>query len=298
MRETLRALGFTEAISSTFVSAEEAAAFGTAAAGAVAMGNPLSAEAGMLRPSLVPGMATMLAHNLHRDVSTIRLFELGTVFTGSTAHVTEAAGLSIGLTAAGSATPLHSAGDALFFEVKGILQTLLAKFHGSITFDRQTLPAWIEPGRGGRALLDGQPVAAFGELTATEAAARKLRQTCVLAEVNAALLLSKPLRQPVIREISRFQAVERDFSFLFPDAVRWNAVESALLGLSIEEMYAISPLEVFRDSRGKAVASGWHSMLLRVGYQSPGRTLTEEEITGLSARVTTALTQLGGSQRT
>ena len=28
-------------------------------------------------------MATMLAHNLHRDVSEVRLFELGTVFTGS-----------------------------------------------------------------------------------------------------------------------------------------------------------------------------------------------------------------------
>ena len=32
------------------------------------MGNPLSEEAGMLRPSLLPGMLTMLAHNLNRNV--------------------------------------------------------------------------------------------------------------------------------------------------------------------------------------------------------------------------------------
>ena len=48
IRESLRALGFSEAISSTFVSAEDAHTCGHA--GAVPMGNPLSAEAGFLRP--------------------------------------------------------------------------------------------------------------------------------------------------------------------------------------------------------------------------------------------------------
>ena len=51
-----------------------------------------------MRPSLAPGMATMLAHNLHRDVAMVRLFELGTVFTGSTAEVREATRLTIGAT--------------------------------------------------------------------------------------------------------------------------------------------------------------------------------------------------------
>jgi phenylalanyl-tRNA synthetase beta chain len=124
LRETLRGLGYSEAISSTFCSAEEAATFATAAA--VAMGNPLSAEAGMLRPALTPGMATMLALNLHRDVQTVRLFELGTVFTGSTAAVVEHTGLSLGLTGAAAATSLYKADDALFYEAKGALETLLA----------------------------------------------------------------------------------------------------------------------------------------------------------------------------
>ncbi|MEO7028491.1 MAG: phenylalanine--tRNA ligase subunit beta, partial [Acidobacteriaceae bacterium] len=57
VREMLRALGFSEAVSSTFVAAGEAELFGDAKSGAVAMGNPLNEEAGMLRPSLVPGMA-------------------------------------------------------------------------------------------------------------------------------------------------------------------------------------------------------------------------------------------------
>ena len=297
LRQTLRSLGYSEAISSTFVSPTEAALFGDAKSGAVAMGNPLNEEAGMLRPSLLPGMATMLAHNLHRDASEVRIFEYGTVFTGSTSQVDEAAGLVIGATGASLATALHSANDALFYEVKGAIETLLAKFSGVVTFDSQQLPQWIEPGRGASALLDGAVVAQMGELTATEAQRRKLRQVCVLAEVNATALLSRPLRQAISRDLSRFQAVVRDFSFIFPDAVRWEAIASTLHNLNIAEMQRVLPLEIFRDTKGKAVPAGHYSALIGVAFQSSERTLTDTEITGWHESIIAALTALGGAHR-
>jgi len=297
IRETLRALGFSEAVSSTFVSAEEAELFGKAGAGAVAMGNPLSAEAGMLRPALTSNMAGMVAQNLHRDVSEVRLFEMGTVFTGSTADVKEETGVAIGATGVAMATALYRAEDALFYEVKGAIETLLAKFVGKVTFDAQGLPAWLEAGRGARALLDGEAVAVFGELQAAEAQKRKLRQTCVLAEVRAAKLLATPLRSAVAREVSRYQAVERDFSFVFPDAVRWEAIEKALRGLGIAALQKVSPVEIFRDAKGKAVAAGSYSCLVRVVLQSNERTLTEEELSAWTEAIVSALTGLGGVQR-
>jgi phenylalanyl-tRNA synthetase beta chain len=293
LRTTLRALGYSEAISSTFVSEQEAEAFGDPQAGAVAMGNPLSAEASMLRPSLAASMANMLAQNLHRDVADVRLFELGTIFTGSTATVHEEPALSLGLTGGAPATPLHNAADALFFEAKGTVEKLLAKFAGEVTFDAAELPSWLEPGRGARALLAGVPVAWFGELAQAEAQRRKLRQTCVVA----AVLLKTPLRQPLVRELSRFQSVERDFSFVFPDTVAWQQIEAALTGLDIAEMERVTPLEIFRDTKGKAVAQGSYSLLLRTRFQSAERTLTDDELTGWSERIGAALTKLGGAQR-
>lgn len=297
IRETLLSLGFSEAISSTFTSAEEAATFGDAKAGAVAMGNPLSEEAGMLRPSLVPGMATMLAHNLHRDVTDVRLFEMGTVFTGSTVEVKENTGLALGAIGAAVATSLYGAQDALFYEMKGAIERLLAKFAGDVRFDTEALPAWVEPGRGARALLEGEVVAVFGELSTAESQRRKLRQTCVFAEVRAELLLHRTLRQPVSREISRYQAVERDFSFVFPDAVRWEQIAEALRGLGIAETQRIAPVEIFRDPKGKAVATGHYSALVRVVFQSNERTLTEEDLGGWSEKTVSALVGLGGVQR-
>jgi phenylalanyl-tRNA synthetase beta chain len=302
IRTTLRALGYSEAISSTFVSAEEAGVFADAAAGTVAIGNPLSEEAGMLRPSLAPGMATMLAHNLHRDVATVRLFEMGTVFTGSTAEVREETGLAIGAAGSGEAggavaSALHGADDVLIFEVKGALESLLGRFAGAVSFDTNELPKWIAAGRGARALLDGKTVAVFGDLSAEELHRRKLRQTCVIAAVNAQELLRTALRQPTVRELSRYQAVERDFSFVFPDSVRWEAIEAAVSGLKIPELRSVRPVEIFRDAKGKAVPAGSYSLLLRVVFQSAERTLTEEELTGASEKVVAVLNTLGGTQR-
>jgi phenylalanyl-tRNA synthetase beta chain len=68
-------------------------------------------------------------------------------------------------------------------------------------------------------------------------------------------------------------------------------------GLEIKEMQSVAPIEIFRDAKGNAVPAGSYSLLLRVAFQSMERTLTDEDLTGYSARIITALTELGGAQR-
>ena len=320
LRSRLLALGFTEALSTTFASVAEAALFApellpgsaTAAPGAasrhVAMENPLSAEASLLRPTLLPGMLAMLAHNLNRDVREARLFEQGQVFLGAGSanaidEVIETPSLVLGITSADPrATSLYSAEDAPIFELKGVIESLAALFQlqggaESLRFSTETLPAWIEAGRGGVALLHGQPFAAFGELARAEQATRKLRQPVFLATLNVGELLALPLRAHTAREISRFQAVERDLSFIFPDTMQWHTIAAAIEALALPDLERLLPLEIFRDPKGKAIAVGQHSLLFRLVYQSPTRTLTDTDLVEASRRVTEALSALGGVQR-
>jgi len=158
-------------------------------------------------------------------------------------------------------------------------------------------PAWLQPGRGATALLDGQPIAYFGELAAAERDARKLRQPVYVAEIDLEALYKLPLRRATARELSRFQAVERDFSFTFADAVSWQNVADAIAGLRIPNLTRVAPVEVFRDAKAASVPAGHYALLLRCVFQSNERTLREDELTDWSAKLIAALTALGGTIR-
>ena len=156
----------------------------------------------------------------------------GPIFTGSPEQVTESPSLSLGLTGDLPPTRLHSSKDAAVFELKGVVESLLSLFAASVdtlstsaasalAFSPEA-PAWLEPGRSATALLDGAPIACFGELVASQREARKLRQPVFLAQLDLDALYRLPLRRATARELSRFQAVERDFSFTFADAVQWR----------------------------------------------------------------------------
>ena len=309
VRTRLLALGFSESISSTFASQSDNDLFHTTKAagqGTVPMENPLSEEASLLRPSLVPGMVTMLSHNLNRDVKEVRLFEQGQTFTGTIpadashiADVHETPSLSLGLTTAtAQATRLYTAPDAPFFELKGAIESLLSLFSpnggpAAITFTAEA-PAWLQPGRSATVLLNNKPIAHFGELDQIQAQHRKLRQPVYLAELDLAALYALPLKKVTAHDLSRYQAVERDFSFVFPDSVQWHTISSAIQALSIPELQSLKPIEVWRDEKKYP---GVYSHLLRIVFQSHDRTLRDEDLTTWSTQIVQTLTNLGGSQR-
>jgi phenylalanyl-tRNA synthetase beta chain len=269
------------------------------------MGNPLNEEAGMLRPSLLPGMLTMLAHNLNRNVSDVQLFEQGAVFSGSTERVDERPALALGASGSVWSSPERSAHAIDFYDLKGTIEELVEKFAArSFYFDTfpakaGIIPAWLHPGRAARAVADGLTIAWFGQLNPAEAQQRKLRQSVYVGEIYLDRLYRLPLRQPIAQELSRFQPVERDFSFVFADAVRWQSIAEALGNLRIAELTHFSPREIFRDpsQKGQALPAGHYSILIRVTFQALERTLREEELQSYSQAVTTALQSLGGRQR-
>ncbi len=314
VRNRLLALGFSEAISSTFASAPDTHLFSPASIRqgsdahptAVVMENPLSEDASNLRPSLLPGMLTMLANNLNRDVPSARLFEQGHIFkaAGSTGNhigeVHELPGLSLGLTSAvAQTTNLYSPADAPIFELKGAIQSIASLFTlpngaDALTFTTANPPSWLHPGRSATALLGSHPIARFGELSPAESSRRKLRQPVFLAELDLAALYAHPLRKVTAHELSRFQAAQRDFSFVFPDSVLWHTVSSSIRALSIPELQQLSPVEVWRDQKKYP---GVYSLLIRTVFQPPSRTLTDDELTSASDRIIEALTRLGGVHR-
>ena len=300
VRSTLLAAGFHETIASTFCSAADAALTAPQPGLVVPLGNPLSEEAGVMRPSLVPGMLAQMAGNLNRDVSDVRLYELGTVFSGTTDKVDERPALAFaaaGLTP--EQGPLHATRPIEFYDLKGIVEQLVGRFETrSVYFDRfpaeaGLTPLWLHPYRSARLAVEGETAGWFGQLHPREAAARKLKDTVLVGEIYIDRLYRLPLRKPAARDLSRFQPVRRDFSLTLDQSISWDRIDHALSGLSIPELVDWRAREVFRD---KKLGSDY-SLLLGVTFQAPDRTLREEELQGYQARVVEAVAKVGARLR-
>ena len=142
--------------------------------------------------------------------------------------------------------------------------------------------------------MDGATVAEFGQIHPDVAAAWKLKQDVFIAEIYLDRLYQHDLRQVRYEALPRFPAVERDFSFLFDDAVEFEKIRRSVVGLAISELRGFVPVEIFR---GENVGAGKYSILVRAKFQSGERTLRDEEVAAWSAQITKALEGLGGAQR-
>ena len=304
VRAAVLALGYNEAISSTFISHEEAEQFSSAPV--LELANPLSEEASVMRTSMAPGMLHMLAYNLNRGGERVRLFETGNIFEASGDGALEHRRICLGATAASLKYDLPQGGKLdmskgesaialeAFRSFKGDLETLLAAFQHEFLEFKADAGDYFYPGRSARVVMDGASVAQFGQIHPEIAAARKLRQDIFVGELSLDVLYPRGLRPVRYQALPRYPAVERDFSFVFADAVRFDAVQAAVESLGLSELTHFVPAEIFR---GGAIPSGKYSLLLRATFQSQERTLRDDEVAQWSAAITAALGALGGAQR-
>jgi phenylalanyl-tRNA synthetase beta chain len=255
----------------------------------------LSEEAGYLRTSLIPGLLNMVGYNLNRGNANVRLFEAGEVFEKRGDGHDERRHLGFVATGDAFTKSVHSpAQPYTLFHMKGDVEELLAAFeHQKLHFDDQA-PPYFHPGRSARALLDGETVACFGQLHPDLAAARKLRQEVYVAELMLDRLYLHPLREPRYQRISKFPTVERDFSFIFDEALTFARIRSAIEELGLGELQQFVPAEIFR---GEKVGPGKYSVLLHAEFQSRERTLRDDEVAQWSEKIIAKLEALGGLLR-
>jgi phenylalanyl-tRNA synthetase beta chain len=298
LRSRLLALGLNESLTSTFIPQEDARFFSPAEP--VRIANPLSEEASFMRTSLVPGLLLQVAYNLNRGNTDVRLFEAGHVYAVAGEAVDEHSSLAFVCTGTAGESSVHRKPEPLnFYHLKGDIEQLLSAFaldQGGtppVTFDRR-VPTWLHPGRAARARIADTTVAIFGQLHPEVAAARKLKPEVFVAEVFVEALYQLALRQPAYTPVSKYPAIERDFSFVLPEGLEFASIRQKLSALRIAELTRILPAETFR---GGSLAAGTYSFLLRVRFQSAERTLRDDEVSHWSQQIVQSVESLGGALR-
>jgi phenylalanyl-tRNA synthetase beta chain len=251
----------------------------------VPLANPLSADLGVMRPSLLPGLVAALARNAARQQPRVRLFEIGNTFAANPGDAPIETP-RIAAVACGSAHG-EQWGEKTravdFHDLKGDLESLAALSGATLEY-RPTAPAWGHPGRSAEVLRDGRSLGWIGQLHPRLQQALGLDVEVVAFELDLESLLARSI--PVATALSRFPSVRRDLAFVVAEGVRWAALETTM---RVAAGAVLKQLRLFDRYVGKGVEPGFKSLAMGLILQEDSRTLTDREVESVVAEVVAAL---------
>jgi len=265
----------------------------------VRIANPIAEDASLLRTTGVVTMTAAIEWNLNHGQRNVRLFEIGRRYAWNGTAPMETRILTLGATGvAREKSIIEGEREYRFEDLKGDLEHA-GELAGGFAWSAGGA-AWLEARSAATmAITEGNVALGYAGHLARQVAERlKIRQEVFLAELAldplyAAYSAERARRR--YRSISRFPAVERDFSLLLADGTAFGSLANAIRALGIAEIARIEAVDLFR---GKGVPEGQCSLLIRVTFQSNDATLTDAQMAEASARIAKALESVGAKLRT
>jgi phenylalanyl-tRNA synthetase beta chain len=290
LRQRLIGLGYEEIVAVPLVNKELDELFRPEGVMPAIIGNPLSEEASTMRGSGAVSMLATLEWNLNRGQRNLRLFEIGKAYGIKDGKPEENRVLTLGATGDARQKSIHEeAREFEFADLKGDLDRI-GELAGGFEWNLG-VPNWLSHSAAGRVSLGGSSGAlgAAGKIGRKPADLFKLRTDAFVADLALEPLLEAIDRARASRRyepLPRFPAVERDFSLLLPEGIKFAEVQEAIRALQIPEVVRVEAVDLFR---GKNVPTGKYSLLVRVLFQSSQATFTDAQLTDFSTRIVAAL---------
>jgi phenylalanyl-tRNA synthetase beta chain len=297
--ELLIGLGYQEIITIPIVDEPSDAAFRAEGAAPARIANPLAEDASVMRSTGVVTMARALEWNLNHGQRNVRLFEFGGTYRWEGRQPVETRVLTLGATGLAREKGLAETELAYTFaDLKGDLDQI-GRIAGGISWAPGG-PEWLHPAHSGKFSLcagnPAQPIGHAGQLARRIAEKFKLRQDAFVAELELEpLCVAYKAARAALRykPLSRFPAVERDFSLVLSEGTSFAGIADAIRGLGITEVSSIDAVDLYR---GKNLPAGKFALLVRVKFESSQATLTEAQLTDFSSRILTTLEQKLGAK--
>jgi len=250
--------------------------------------NPMTREQEFLRTSLRAGLLSTLSHNQKFEQAGIRLFEIGKVFlpqhppviaSGAKQSQEERelpqeremlcavlSGPRAELSWQANTEPLD------FFDAKGVVEKILSQSGLKAGFDIGD-DEILFPGRGADIIVEDDKVGIVGEVHPRVAQAFELSGATCLIEVDVEKLLTRMTGIKEYQPIPRFPSVTRDIALVIDEQVSYRTVENI-----IQSFPLVTEVTLFDLYRGEQIPEGKKSFAIRIIYQSPKHTLTDEEV--------------------
>ncbi len=299
LREIAMGLGFSEAMHYSFLSEKELNDFDPreeTKRARLAIPDPVSAEYGFMRDSLLPQMYATLGKNAAHETSAL-LFETGKVFGKVTIPAkgempakdqpTERELLSLGFVgpvgreALRRRLPLNEEEAVLW--MKGAVEELVGRLHaGRVEFVAADHPAFAK-GAALQVKLNGKAVGVLGAVSAKLRHPFRLTTQMVLCELETKALLKKFDEVGRVSAVPSFPSVRRDIALVDKGGVPNAQIVETIRKNGGKELVKVELFDVFKDSRAYALE-----------FRSAEKTLTDDEVGRTFQRIVDALKATAG----
>lgn len=245
----------------------------------IALKNPIASNLSVMRSGLWGGLLDTLGYNLNRQQSRAMLFEIGSRYLRDAQGYAEIQTLS-GL-CYGSVLPEQWASAARafdFYDAKAHVETLFAH---PVRFVAEQHPA-LHPGQSARIYVNDQAVGWLGKLHPQWQQQYQLSQPCYLFEIDTAAIQNSQV--PVYEEVSKFLPIRRDLAMVVDQSVSAQAMIDAVMN---EKTPQLKQLKLFDVYKGKGVPEGKKSLAFLVLMQDTCKTMVDEEVDAIVAKILT-----------
>ncbi|MEP0944614.1 MAG: phenylalanine--tRNA ligase subunit beta [Rhizobiaceae bacterium] len=290
-RRALASRGMSEAVCYSFIPRDHALAFGGGDA-ALVLANPIASDMSDMRPSLLPSLLAAAKRNADRGLGDLSIFEVSHVYQGVEPEdqYRTAAGIRRG------SAKLENRGRSWVGNSDGVNWVDAKEDAFAVIaacgMDPSKVqieaggPQWYHPGRSGTIKLGPKVIiGTFGEFHPMTLELMDVTGPLCGFEINldavpAPRKKSKTSKGALV--VSSLQPVKRDFAFVMDKSVEASKVLRAANGA---DKKLITDVTVFDLFEGASIGDDKKSLAIEVTLQPTDRSLTDEEIDAVSAKV-------------
>jgi phenylalanyl-tRNA synthetase beta chain len=272
----------------------------------ISIRNPLSSEQELMRPSLIPGMLNCLSYNLNRQIKDIKIFELGHIYSRYTsptrntkflqrnkisngASPKENLHLAIAITGKRYDDWLRKLAEASLFDLKGILEVLFERLGiSAVEFSNGVNCAFLSEIK-----VKGDAVGFIGQVARGILEEFDIAGDIYVAEVLLDRIWPHLNLEKRFKPLPKYPLISRDMAIVIKEEILSSQVASIItdVGGSI-----LSDLKLFDQYYGKQIPQGYKSLAYCLRYQLKNRTLTDQEVTEVHAKICQALMEKLGAK--
>ncbi|NOU75138.1 phenylalanine--tRNA ligase subunit beta [Paenibacillus sp. LMG 31458] len=266
------------------------------AAKPISLAMPMSEDRSQLRTSLLPHLLDVVSYNRNRTMDDVAIFEIGKVFITDESSLTdlpqEKLLLSIVLTGKRRQAHWAQKSEAVdFYDIKGVFDRLVSYLGVKGLSYQSASPDGFHPGRTAELLLktaEGeQVIGRIGQLHPTVQQQRDLDDTYVL-EVELSPILEAAGDAIVYKLLPRYPSIGRDLAVVVNASVPVGLMEQTITEVAGDLLESIQVFDIYT---GERLGANRKSVAIALVYRHAERTLLDEEVTELHAKVVQTLEQ-------